>query len=82
MEIAANGTITRILDHEIISGRTTTKVAVDQDHLGIRCVRLHTDLGADAIGKPLSVKDLYDPKGESEAQEIIVNGDYQKVPYN
>ena len=82
MNVIANGKITGILDHKVISGRTTTKVAVDQEHLGMRCVRLQTELGVDSVGKKVHVKDLYDPSGKPESQEIILAGDYMKKLYN
>ena len=82
MNVTANGKITGILDHKVISGITTTKISVDQEHLGIRCVRLQTELGADSIGKTVHVKDLYTPSGEPVSQEIIIAGDYKKILYH
>ena len=82
MKLAASGIITRVLDHQVISGKPTTKVAIDQEHLGIRCIRLFMDLGDDCVGKDILVNLSNNPLDEKRVyQEIMLDGNYQKVSY-
>ncbi len=82
MELRTSGILTQILDNEEVSGIPTTKVVVDQDHLGIRCVRLFVELGDESVGKNITVNGISNPPDhKSGYQEIFLDGDYMKVSY-
>ena len=82
MVLTTNGKITRILEHKVIEGISTTKIAIDQDHLGIRCVRLQTEIGDESLGKHINVRESYDPSGNPTSQGIMLDGNYKKINYN